>query len=206
MKTEKDIEEMLDNVKIPSDEEVEAAGVRFDRRLRRVRMCRRIIWSGSSVAAVLCCGLVFASLWVHEKEEVPEATKVVSVIKMDHEFAVPTLILADGNSLNLKEKKMDSVVQKSNIQIANNHIMYDTVRTACEIAYNTLIIPAGFTYNVTLADGTEVTLNAGSRLKYPEEFVGDLREVELSGEAYFNVTKSGQPFEVNIDGSNLNNS
>lgn len=133
MKTEKDIEEMLDNVKIPSDEEVEAAGVRFDRRLRRVRMRRRIIWSGSSVAAVLCCGLVFASLWVHEKEEVPEATKVVSVIKMDHEFAVPTLILADGNSLNLKEKKMDSVVQKSNIQIANNHIMYDTVRTAREI-------------------------------------------------------------------------
>ena len=105
MKTEKDIEEMLDNVKIPSDEEVEAAGVRFDRRLRRVRMRRRIIWSGSSVAAVLCCGFVFASLWVHEKEEMPEATKVVSVIKMDHEFAVPTLILADGNSLNLKEKK-----------------------------------------------------------------------------------------------------
>ena len=90
MKTEKDIEEMLDNVKIPSDEEVEAAGVRFDRRLRRVRMRRRIIWSGSSVAAVLCCGLVFASLWVREKEEVPEVTKVVSVIKMDHDFAVPT--------------------------------------------------------------------------------------------------------------------
>lgn len=105
MKTEKDIEEMLDNVKIPSDEEVEAAGVRFDRRLRRVRMRRRIIWSGSSVAAVLCCGLVFASLWVREKEEVPEVTKVVSVIKMDHDFAVPTLILADGNSLNLKGKR-----------------------------------------------------------------------------------------------------
>ena len=163
MKTEKDIEEILDNVKIPSDEEVEAAGVRFDRRLRRVRMCRRIVWNGSSVAAVLFCGLVFASLWVHEKEEVPEAAKVVSVIKMDHEFAVPTLILADGNSLNLKEKKLDSIVQKSNIQIANNHIMYDTARTAREIVYNTLIIPAGFTYNVTLADGTEVTLNAGSR-------------------------------------------
>ena len=192
MKTEKDIEEILDNVKIPSDEEVEAAGVRFDRRLRRVRMCRRIVWNGSSVAAVLFCGLVFASLWVHEKEEVPEAAKVVSVIKMDHEFAVPTLILADGNSLNLKEKKLDSIVQKSNIQIANNHIMYDTARTAREIMYNTLIIPAGFTYNVTLADGTEVTLNAGSRLKYPEEFVGDLREVELSGEAYFNVKGHSQ--------------
>ena len=36
MKTEKDIEEILDNVKIPSDEEVEAAGMRFDRRIRRL--------------------------------------------------------------------------------------------------------------------------------------------------------------------------
>ena len=51
------------------------------------------------MAAVLCCGLVFASLWVREKEEVPEVTKVVSVIKMDHDFAVPTLILADGKPL-----------------------------------------------------------------------------------------------------------
>ena len=118
-------------------------------------------------------------------------------------FGTTEIHILDILHLNLKEKKMDSIVQKSNIQIANNHIMYDTARTAREIAYNTLIIPAGFTYNVTLADGTEVTLNAGSRLKYPEEFVGDSREVELSGEAYFNVTKSGQPFVVNIDGSKI---
>ena len=42
MKTEKDKEEILDNVKIPSDEEVEAAGMRFDRRIRRLRMRRQI--------------------------------------------------------------------------------------------------------------------------------------------------------------------
>ena len=114
MKTEKDIEEMLDNVKIPSDEEVEAAGVRFDRRLRRVRMRRRIIWSGSSVAAVLCCGFVFASLWVHEKEEMPEATKVVSVIKMDHEFAVPTLILEQFEHEREKDGLHRSEIEYSN--------------------------------------------------------------------------------------------
>ena len=64
MKTEKDIEEILDNVKIPSDEEVEAAGMRFDRRIRRLRMRRRVMWATGSVAAVLCCGVVFASLWM----------------------------------------------------------------------------------------------------------------------------------------------
>lgn len=65
MKTEKDIEEILDNVKIPSDEEVEAAGMRFDRRIRRLRMRRRMMWATGSVAAVLCCGLVFTSLWMN---------------------------------------------------------------------------------------------------------------------------------------------
>ena len=72
-----------------------------------------------------------------------------------------------------------------------------------EIVYNRLIIPAGFTYNVTLADGTEVTLNAGSSLKYPEIFVGKQREVELSGEAYFSVAKSDIPFEISVGGSKI---
>ena len=68
MKTEKDIEEILDNVKIPSDEEVEAAGMRFDHRIRRLRMRRRLMWATGSVAAVLCCGLVFTSLWMNRGE------------------------------------------------------------------------------------------------------------------------------------------
>ena len=58
-------------------------------------------------------------------------------------------------------------------------------------------------YNVTLADGTRVMLNAGSRLKYPVEFIGERREVELSGEAFFDVTKSEKPFEVNVSGSKI---
>ena len=62
---EKDIEKLLDGVKIPSDEEVEAAGMRFDRRIRRLRMRRRVIRVTGSVAAVLCCGFVFAFLWMN---------------------------------------------------------------------------------------------------------------------------------------------
>ena len=100
MKTEKYIEEILDNVKIPSDEEVEAAGMRFDRRIRRLRIRRCVMWATGSVAAVLCCGLVFTSLWMNRgvKENLG-VSEISRVLTTDHQVAVPTLILADGNKL-----------------------------------------------------------------------------------------------------------
>ncbi len=50
-----------------------------------------------------------------------------------------------------------------------------------------------------LSDGSKVWLNAASVLKYPAMFTGPERLVELSGEAFFEVTKnSGNPFRVLI--------
>lgn len=63
----------------------------------------------------------------------------------------------------------------------------------CEVS-----TPKGHISRCTLADGTEVWLNAGSTLKYPSTMNGDLREVNLDGEAYFKVTKNAhKPFIVN---------
>lgn len=45
----------------------------------------------------------------------------------------------------------------------------------------------GVVSRVELSDGTEVVLNSGSKLTYPERFVGGKRQVHLSGEAYFKV-------------------
>ncbi|HVI46494.1 MAG TPA: FecR domain-containing protein [Chitinophaga sp.] len=51
---------------------------------------------------------------------------------------------------------------------------------------------------VTLPDNSKVWLNAGSRINYPTAFNGKQRAVELSGEAYFEVTADAhQPFVVN---------
>ena len=53
---------------------------------------------------------------------------------------------------------------------------------------------------ITLSDGTEVELDAGSSLKYPDKFEDDKREVFLSGEAYLNVTSDRQtPFIVHTN-------
>ncbi len=63
----------------------------------------------------------------------------------------------------------------------------------CEVS-----TPKGHISRCTLADGTEVWLNAGSTLKYPSTMNGNQREVNLDGEAYFKVTKNAhKPFIVN---------
>jgi transmembrane sensor len=60
-----------------------------------------------------------------------------------------------------------------------------------------IIAPAGSRTVVQLSDGSEVHLNYGSKLKYPQSFTGDSRGVILSGEGYFNIAPNPEkPFVV----------
>lgn len=60
-----------------------------------------------------------------------------------------------------------------------------------------VVAPVGSRTVVQLSDGSEVHLNYGSKLKYPQVFSGDERAVRLIGEGYFNVARNpGKPFIV----------
>ncbi|TKG94997.1 FecR family protein [Puteibacter caeruleilacunae] len=61
---------------------------------------------------------------------------------------------------------------------------------------HTVYAPLGGKTMVVLPDGSRVWLNAGSELKYPQEFNLEQREVELSGEAFFDVEKMDIPMLV----------
>lgn len=62
---------------------------------------------------------------------------------------------------------------------------------------NTLYTPAGQRAQLILQDGTEVWLNAKSKLIYPARFTGEKRQVEVEGEAFFKVAKDpSRPFIV----------
>lgn len=68
-----------------------------------------------------------------------------------------------------------------------------------EVVYNTLTTPRGGKYQLTLPDGSEVWLNAASSIKFPTAFVGSMRQVQVSGEAYFEIAPHpSQPFEVTV--------
>lgn len=62
---------------------------------------------------------------------------------------------------------------------------------------NTLYTPAGQRAQLILQDGTEVWLNAKSKLVYPAQFTGEERRVIVEGEAFFDVAKDpSKPFIV----------
>ena len=65
------------------------------------------------------------------------------------------------------------------------------------IAMQTITVPAGQRVNLDLPDGSNVWLNAGTRMQYPVSFMKDKREVILDGEAYFEVAHNAEcPFVV----------
>lgn len=66
-----------------------------------------------------------------------------------------------------------------------------------KIAGNTISTKPGSKSKIELPDGTQVWLNADSKLEYNGDFSGKLREVKLSGEAFFDVVKDkSRPFII----------
>lgn len=112
----------------------------------------------------------------------------------------PTLIRADGSIINLITT--DTTLQeKDGTQLhrsGDRQIRYQKNNSvATQEIYNTLNIPRGERFNITLADGTKVWLNSESSLIFPVNFVGKERVVQLTGQAYFEVQKDSlHPFIV----------
>lgn len=73
-----------------------------------------------------------------------------------------------------------------------------------EIVTHKFHVPAGQRAELTLADGTNVWLNAKTTLTFPNRFTSSAREVELDGEAYFTVKHdTSKPFTVKAKGYNI---
>lgn len=119
------------------------------------------------------------------------------------------IILSDKNKEGISKpiKKSDTprTIIRELLKIASIVIIMTLVgsylytRKMNEISstMHTLFVPAGQRANLQLPDGTNVWLNARSTITYPSYFSGDIREVQLDGEAYFEVEHiTRQPFQV----------
>ena len=169
---------------------------------RRLRW-RRWQW-GVAVAAVVVLFVGFFYLFPVDDKLEPEslakteqpikAGGVRAVLRLENGKEVDLETLAEGvkvggmKAVKIDERRLSYVGQGKTDGEKRKKLVYNEVE-----------VPRGGEFDLILADGTTVWLNAGSKLRYPVEFVGKERRVFLEGEAYFAVAKdAGMPFRVEI--------
>ncbi|WP_426584169.1 FecR family protein [Mucilaginibacter sp. R-33] len=112
---------------------------------------------------------------------------------------VPTLTLENGQVILLSSQQKGIIAGKSiryfsgdPVALAGKKPRLPQAKASADQLLQ-LSTPKGLIYQVTLPDGSEVTLNAGSVLRYPSQFSVNERVVELEGEAFFDIKKLIKP-------------
>jgi transmembrane sensor len=115
------------------------------------------------------------------------------------------LTLAGGKRVVLDSAYQDTVMREGVVVVAGvkGRLNYSssTASGGTEVVYNTLATPRGGEYQLVLADGTKVWLNAASSITYPTAFTGGERKVTVTGEVYLEVAKdAAKPLVVSAAG------
>jgi transmembrane sensor len=151
-----------------------------------------LIWSAAA-AVVLVALFTVLFFSVSSPKGIKEQISLAQDIPPGKNSAVITL--SNGDTIHLSDAQKGLTVSRSALSYEDGTMVKKTAPATA--AFLTARTPRGGTYNVTLADGTVVMLNADSYLKFPQVFNGKIREVELFGEAYFEVAKNkAMPFIV----------
>jgi transmembrane sensor len=109
------------------------------------------------------------------------------------------LTLSTGQKILLDSAANGSLAQQGNVGVIkrNGELIYNSEGNATGIVYNTMTTPKGRQFNLVLADGSKVWLNAASSITFPIVFTGKERKVTITGEAYFEVAhNAAMPFIV----------
>ncbi|MCD2425799.1 FecR domain-containing protein [Niabella pedocola] len=165
------------------------------------RTIRRML----SVAAALLV-LVFGTYYLFKEKKITDTGAIASLIR-ENRNAV-SLRLGSGESIDLNRAPEAMQMGQTVLNLDSNSLNFRSADTAV----NLLSIPRGENYTLHLSDGTVVTLNADSKLRFPFRFWGQTRDVYLEGEAYFKVAKDHKhPFivhtpltEVEVVGTEFN--
>lgn len=111
-------------------------------------------------------------------------------------------LLGDNLEPHMFYGSADTVIRQGAAAIVNrgNTLVFTADAETAEVTHHTVNVPHGSEYNLELSDGTHIYLYPGSSIHFPSRFTGDVREVRLEGEGYFDVAQTGEPFIVRAHG------
>ncbi|SMC45526.1 FecR family protein [Pedobacter africanus] len=168
---------------------------------RRFKLWPRIATIAAALTAIVVGTWLYTSR--HSATQ-PDYIKYANNIKPGKNQA--TITFANGKVVKLSDQKSGVVIGEE--LKYNDHTPVEATAggSADDSAEEaTITTPRGGTYQVTLADGTKVWLNAASSLTYsPVLNKEGIRRVKLEGEAYFEVAKDkDRPFIVDSKGQEV---
>ena len=159
---------------------------------KRKKFIRFFHWGAAAVLLLVIC----VSLFIKKGEQEVVPIAIQTILPGSHKA---TLLMENGKEIELSDSVRMSIEQ--GIIASNNQLKYgDSIKELASGYYHVLKIPRGGEYCLKLSDGTVVYLNSDSELRYPVSFSATSREVELRGEAFFEViTDPQRPFVVNAE-------
>lgn len=172
-----------------------------------VKIMYRKWWQYAAAVVFIVAASGAWFLLQHRKQVTHHVPEVAAAIAPGANKAL--LQLSNGKTIVLSDTQNGVVGRQGSAQIVktdNGVLAYQRGTAAADntVEYNTMITPRGGQFRIVLQDGSTVWLNAASSLKYPVEFNGAERVVELTGEAYFEVAaRLGQPFRVKSKGQEV---
>lgn len=170
----------------------------------------RPMWLFKLAAASVVLFLIYGGYrWLNRAKPVPQVAVLQSVYGDDAPAGgnKASLTLADGRTydLNTITEGNLSVQPGTTIDKSKGEVIYENTANGGAVAYNMLKTPLGGQYKIVLPDGSRAWLNAGSSLKYPTAFQGNRRDVEMTGEVYFEIEPDkSRPFLVRVADKNAN--
>jgi transmembrane sensor len=188
---------------IPLNFDSDKAFNRFYQKIQEKKHLRnkrlKIFYWAASFTAFIGLGLLYqnSELLFTEQDHIAERREANESLK---EIQVT---LSDGSQHRINKKSTISLKDKSGRLVASqldNILSFEAYSSAAEDTSTTQIdIPYGEKLRLRLSDGSLVWLNSGSSLSFPQQFSSKskTREVNVIGEAYFEISKNKQkPFIV----------
>ena len=153
-----------------------------------------------AAAAALILVLGAAALWQWWPQPQQQLARTKAKINAIHPATdQATLTLADGRTIILDTAGNGLIAETDGARITGTpgQLQYNSTGNAtATTGANILTVPRGGKFKLLLPDGSTVWLNSATALKYPAVFTNGRREVELDGEAFFDIKPGTAPFIV----------